>query len=65
MSSTAKFAKKFFSSMKIPPNQLTAQTSLTPDICLIFSLYEYGREKVREMAFLATMRFADERSTPE
>ena len=35
LGSTAKFAKKCFSSMYMPPNQFMADTSVTPGTCLI------------------------------
>ena len=43
---------------------VAGQTCVTPGIWAIFSLYERGREKVRETAFRVTRRLADDASTP-
>src|SRR5512143_4161599 len=50
--------------MYTPPNQLPFATAVTPGTWRIFSWYDAGSRKTREMAFRVMRRAADEASTP-
>src|SRR3990167_917480 len=63
--STAKFGIKFFSDIYVPLNHIAYETPFTPGIWRIFSLYERGREKTREIEFLLISRVEEDASTPE